>query len=232
MAGETAQTETRPPRQGLPYSSVNHPGAPLKRSFTPLLILVLTGFLAPRASAQFGVAAGLNFESISDIDTESFTGNFDTASGYHVGIFLDMGAGPIALRLGAFYRELGDFDVAVEAVRETINISAIDFPVDLRFNILPTPVVTPYITAGPVFSLPRSDDQNFNASLNALAVAGNVGFGLELRVGGMTLFPEFRYSIGVSSFVKDQFSLGGKIFVAEQNDQRSNTAMLRLGIGF
>ncbi len=195
-------------------------------------MLLMVGLSVRGASAQFGVAAGLNFDSISDIETRDLSGTFGSSSGYHIGFFIDMGAGPIAIRIGAFYRDLGEFDVSVVSVREGISLSSIDFPVDLRFNVLPTPLVTPYIIAGPVFSLPQANDANFDASLKGLVVAGNIGFGVELKVGGMTLFPEFRYAIGVSSLVKDQFTVGGQIFVADQNDQRANTAMLRLGIGF
>ncbi|NNE69236.1 MAG: hypothetical protein HKN29_02605, partial [Rhodothermales bacterium] len=90
----------------------------------------------------------------------------------------------------------------------------------------------PYLTAGPVFSIPRSSDEEYDESLEDVTVAGNIGFGLEISAGGLKLLPEFRYVVGVTPFVKNEFTLGGRTFVAEKNDQRSNSAMLRLGILF
>lgn len=189
-------------------------------------------FSVSESKAQLGFAAGLNFESISEINTSGLEGTYESASGYHAGLFVDFGAGPIGLRIGAFYRELGEFDVSLAGLQHTVDVSALDFPVDIRFAILPTPVVRPYLTAGPVFSIPRSNDEEYDESLEDVTVAGNIGFGFEIDAGAIKLLPEFRYIVGVTPFVKNEFTLGGRTFVAEKNDQRSNTAMLRLGILF
>ncbi|MBO6575736.1 MAG: PorT family protein [Rhodothermales bacterium] len=204
----------------------------MRGSIAAIAAATLMILAVPTAQAQLGVAAGLNFESVSDLRSQSLESTYGNATGYHAGVFLDVGAGAVALRLGAFYRELGEFDVTVQNVRSTVDVSALDFPVDLRFQVLPTPVVSPYILGGPVFSIPRSTDEDYDESLESISVSGNVGFGLEVSAGGLTLLPEFRYAIGVSPFIKDQFTVGGRTFVAEKNDQRSNSVMLRLGLKF
>jgi len=70
------------------------------RLFPAVLILVLMVCSAPREShAQLGVAAGLNFDRLSDIDAGSRSATFDNATGYHVGVFYDLGLGPPGVRL-------------------------------------------------------------------------------------------------------------------------------------
>ncbi len=204
----------------------------MTRILSGLLLVALMATAPDQARAQLGFAAGLNYESVSDINTSGLQGTYDSAAGYHVGLFLDFGAGPVGLRLGAFYRDLGEFEVSLAGLKSTVDVTSLDFPIDLRFAVIPTPMVRPYLMAGPVFSIPRSDDEAYDESLEDVSVAGNIGIGLEISVGGMTLLPEFRYTVGVTPFVKDRFTLGGRTFVAEKNDQRSNTAMLRVGIRF
>jgi Outer membrane protein beta-barrel domain len=198
-----------------------------------LLLLATASLLGTQnARAQLGVAAGLNFESISDLERSGLTAAYESATGYHVGVFFDFGTGPLALRLGAFYRDLGEFEISVGSLTDVVDVSALDFPIDLRFAILPTPVIKPYLLGGPVFSMPRSSDDAYDASLETVSVAGNVGFGVEVSAGGMTLLPEIRYTIGLTPFVKDDFSVGGTQFFTERNDQRSNAVMLRVGLKF
>jgi hypothetical protein len=199
---------------------------------TRLLLLAAALLFCSPAQGQIGFAAGLNFTSVSDLDGSSVQNTYDNASGYHIGVFFDLGAGPAALRIGAFYRELGSFDVSYGALRQTVDVTALDFPVDLRINVLATPVISPYVLAGPVFTVPRSSDESSNNSLEDFAVSGNVGFGIQFKAGGLKLLPEFRYVVGVTSIVKDGFTLAGQNIGAEAKDQRSNSAMLRLGIAF
>lgn len=197
-----------------------------------LLLLAAVLLAVPAARAQIGFAAGLNFTSVSDIKGNNVKGTYDNASGYHLGVFLDLGSGPVAFRIGAFYRELGEFDVSYGAFRQTVDVTALDFPIDVRFSVLPTPVISPYVLAGPVLSIPRSDDEGYNDSLEDFTMAGNVGFGVQIKAGGVTLLPEFRYAIGVTRFVKDEFTIAGQTFVAQESEARSNSAMLRVGIVF
>lgn len=196
-----------------------------------LLIVVLAISLFPnRAHAQLGVAAGLNFENMSDI-SGSRDATFDNASGYHFGVFFDTDSSPIALRLGAYYRDMGDVVIDLGEFGQSLDLSLLDVAVDVRFAVLPLPLVKAFVSAGPVVSFPNSENAEYQEALQSAHVSGNVGAGVAISLGGLTLTPELRYSIGVSRFMKDEFSIRGVQF--DSNDvQRNNSVMLRLGVIF
>lgn len=196
-----------------------------------LSALVLALFLVVPAQAQLGVAAGLNFESMDDIETGSTRATFDNATGYHVGIFYDLGLGPAGLRLGLFYRDIGEVDVAFSGIQDTFSATMIDIPIDFRFNLTATPVIRPYVMAGPVFSFQSTDNADYEDALKDVSVAGNVGVGLALNLGGIKLSPEFRYAVGISRFMEEDVTIRGVAFTAS-DVQRLNSIMLRVGLTF
>lgn len=202
---------------------------PALRSLLIALALLVAGTAVP-AAAQFGIAAGLNYEQMDDLDVGNLKGTFDAASGYHVGVFYDIGAGPIGLKIGAYYRDLGDVDFSLSGV-EGVNLTMFDFPIDVRLNVLPFPVVSPYLFAGPVISIPRSDDADLDDSLESLFVAGTVGGGLQIGMGAVTLMPEFRYGIAITELTGESFRIAGQQFDASQGT-RGNTIQVRLGLRF
>ena len=186
-------------------------------------------FLIPSgAQAQLGVAAGLNFESMSDI-SGSRSATYENASGYHFGVFFDTDSSPLALRLGAYYRDMGDVELDLGDFGQLFDLSLLDVAVDVRFAVLPLPLVKAFVSAGPVVSFPSSSNDEYKQSLESAAVSGNVGGGLAISLGGLTLTPEIRYSIGVSRFMNDSFSIRGIEFDSD-TVQRNNSVMLRLGI--
>jgi hypothetical protein len=203
------------------------------KHLTTVLLLMLALVLAHPAYAQLGIAAGLNFDSLNDIELSSGEATYDNSSGYHVGVFLDLGAGPLALRPGVFYRDAGQVDVSLSNVVGTIdsfNLTMIEVPVDLRLR-LPAPVIKPYVTAGPVFTFPSSDDEGYDENLETFNVAANIGGGLEVNALGIRLLPEVRYVVGVTRFLKEEFQVGNFQFMAEDT-QRLSSVMLRLGVMF
>jgi len=185
-------------------------------------------FMPQRADAQLGVAAGLNFESLTDI-SGSRSATYDNASGYHFGVFFDTDSSPLALRLGAYYRDMGEVELDLGEFGQAFDLSLLDVALDVRFAVLPLPLVKAFVSAGPVVSFPSSSNDEYEESLQSTTVSGNVGGGLAISLGGLTLIPELRYSIGVSRFMKDEFSIRGIEFVTD-DVQRSNSVMLRLGI--
>jgi len=185
-------------------------------------------FMPQRADAQLGVAAGLNFESLTDI-SGSRSATYDNASGYHFGVFFDTDSSPLALRLGAYYRDMGEVELDLGEFGQAFDLSLLDVALDVRFAVLPLPLVKAFVSAGPVVSFPSSSNDEYKESLQSTTVSGNVGGGLAISLGGLTLIPELRYSIGVSRFMKDEFSIRGIEFVTD-DVQRSNSVMLRLGI--
>lgn len=198
-------------------------------AFLSLLALLLAHAVSPQtASAQLGVAVGGNFNELSDIDSATF----DNATGFHVGVFYDLGVGPVALRPGLFYMDAGDFDANGDGLSQSFDLQFIEVPIDVRFNVLTAPIVRPYVLAGPVLRFAQTSDDRFKDSLKEISYAANVGFGIEIGppVGGFTLYPEIRYAFGVSSITNDNEFLGAS-FTADE-DQQFNAFMLRLGVSF
>ncbi|MFW5955146.1 MAG: outer membrane beta-barrel protein [Rhodothermales bacterium] len=196
----------------------------------PLLLILVLG-LPKTASGQFGIAAGLNFDNMSDISAER-EATFDNATGFHVGIFYDLPLGAVALRPGLIYTNVGDIDVeSTESAVRSLDLSLIEVPVDLRLRMM-MPFIKPYGMAGPVLRFASSSDDAFEESLNNFSIAANIGLGLEIGAPGaqIRLFPEIRYAFGISSLTEDVSFLGQEFDV--DDDVRLNTFMLRLGVAF
>jgi hypothetical protein len=188
--------------------------------------------MVPAARAQLGVAAGLNFDRLGDISTQSGATNFDNATGYHFGVFFDLGALPIAVRPGVFIRKAGDVDWNVTGVVESFDLTLIEVPIDVRIPLLQAPLLKPYILGGPVVSFPRSNRDEIQDSFEDFLLSGSIGVGVEVKVPaiGLRLYPEVRYAFGVSRFMKDSFTIGGVNFDAEDSS-RLSVVMVRLGVG-
>jgi hypothetical protein len=194
--------------------------------------LLVIGLSNRPAEAQVGLAAGLNFDSFSDIDAGSGRATFDNASGYHVGLFFDLAAGPVALRPGLFYRNVRDVTFSVSEIERTFDLSLIEVPVDVRVRMAAIPLIRPYALAGPVFSFASSTDPDYDEILKNLLVSANIGLGVEISVPatGIRLFPEVRYAFGISRLTREEeFNVGG-VTIRPEEGQSLNTLMLRLGI--
>lgn len=174
-----------------------------------LLVALLAVFTALPAQAQLGIAGGLNFESSDDISTGSANANFENSTGYHIGIVYDLGAGPVSIRPGVFYRKVGTYDFGnVTGGSGSVDISTIEVPVDVRLNLLVTPIIKPYALAGPMISFPRESFNGFNPDddegfTSDATLSANVGAGVELSLPAVPfkLQPELRYEFGISSYV-------------------------------
>jgi hypothetical protein len=201
-----------------------------------LLAAGVAAFGAQPAAAQIGVAVGANFDRIGDIEGDT-DATIENATGFHVGVFYDFALGPVGIRPGLFYMDIGEFQVEGQRQvpsdfqREDFDFNLFQVPIDLRLR-MSTPVVTPYVSAGPVLNFVNTDDDELKESLNEFSVAGNVGVGLELGFPGMPVrfYPEFRYGFGVSRIV-DDFEFLGAEFRAQEGENLS-TFMLRLGVSF
>ncbi|PEN14377.1 hypothetical protein CRI94_04910 [Longibacter salinarum] len=187
--------------------------AMLKRFATSALalaIIVLVG--ASPAHAQLGIAGGLNFESSDDISTSSADANFENSTGYHIGVVYDAGFGPVNIRPGFFYRKVGTYEFGNTTgggAAGTIDISTFEVPVDVRLNLLVTPVITPYVLAGPMLTIPRSNvdgfgnGDDFDDFTEDMSLSANVGAGVQLNLPAVPfkLQPELRYEFGISEYV-------------------------------
>lgn len=214
----------------------------LRRLAVLCAVLAVTTAAVPAAHAQFGIAAGLNFDDFSDIDMDR-EATLDNATGYHVGLFFDLAAGPVALRPGIFYRtvegvqftfgdgEFTEVPTLPDLLREEFDLNLIEVPIDLRLRLAALPLVAPYLTAGPVLTFASSDNEAIDERLEDLSVSADVGIGIELGLLGLRAYPEIRYSFGVTRFM-EEIEFGDTTVRASSDEQRLNSVMLRLGIAF
>lgn len=201
---------------------------------TLLAVLVAFGTAVP-AQAQLGVSAGLNFDSVGDIQTNtSENATLDNATGYHVGAVYDIGLGPINVRPGVFYRKLGqtyEFPGSVLDDGTSADVAAWEVPVDVRVTLFPTPLVSPYILGGPKASFLRSDLNELDDKLEEVSYSFVIGLGANISLGPLfTLQPEFRYDFGATNYIDESFEIGGTKFT--QEDPTLSAFALRLNLIF
>lgn len=195
-----------------------------------LFAVVLMGAASSPAQAQLGVAAGLDFDSVSDIETTTNTSEnatLDNATGYHLGVVYDLGLGPVNLRPGLFYRKVGSY----EFPDSRSDVTAWEVPVDIRLTILPFPIVKGYVLGGPKAVFPRADGA-LDEELEDVSYTFNVGAGAAISVPGvgLTFQPELRYEFGATEYVSDSFTIGGTTF--EPSDRKFSAVALRLNVIF
>ena len=195
-----------------------------------LLVVLLLGFTGfQRVHAQgLGVTAGLNFNSLSDIEAADREATFDNATGWHVGVWFDLPLGLLAVRPGIRYMDAGDFAAESDLGLPfpDLDVSMVEIPIDLRFRFGP-PMLTPYVLAGPVLRFPSGDEDE---RLESFSYAANIGVGIEVNLVGIRLLPELKYTFGISRFTSEEFEIGGTRFQVDEEGQL-NTIMLSLGVG-
>ena len=188
----------------------------------PAFLLVGGLAAAPAAHAQFGIAAGVNFDRLSDAQQAGQDMSFDDAQGYHVGVFYDLSIGPVGLRPGVFYTDVGKLQDTNST--DEIDLSLIEVPVDVRLR-LPLIVASPYVSAGPVlrFSKPNDDGE---LSAKDFTLAGAAAVGADFNLALIKPFIEARYQFGLSGIADE---IGG---VATTNGAELSSVMVRAGIKF
>lgn len=181
---------------------------------------------APAAHAQFGIAAGANFDQLSDVDTGSREATFKNATGYHVGLFVDLPLGPVALRPGVFYTDVSEFEVEDGAGNfDRVSLDLIEVPIDVRFRI-PAPVIKPYVSAGPVFRFAQNQDEDGEFEPEDFTIAAAAGAGVELSALGFRPFAEARYQFGLQDLTKEVAGF------STASGGRVNSFMIRVGLTF
>lgn len=208
------------------------------RTYVPRLFaacaLVLALAAAP-AQAQLGVAAGLNFESTDDIQASgSQEAAFDNSTGYHIGLVYDLGVGPLSVRPGVLYRRVGDIEFPSGTADAVLSrsLSTIEVPVDVRLTVLPLPVVSPYLMAGPMVSFPLGEDELGDLTED-VSLSANIGAGATISVPGLplSLQPELRYEFGLTSYIGEDAQVGDVSFDV-QNEPKLSAFSVRLNVLF
>lgn len=179
------------------------------------------------AQAQLGIGAGLNFSDFEDIDSSSGSATLDASTGYHFGLFVNLGSGALSLRPGVYYHRLGTYDFPSG---DELDLAAIEVPVDVRLTLMPEGPVRPFVLAGPVLTFPRSGD--FDAAVEDMSLSADIGAGLELRMASISLMPELRYSMGVTNYFSDQFEVGSVTVTPTDGERRIGKLMIRLNVMF
>ncbi|MEX0748188.1 MAG: outer membrane beta-barrel protein [Rhodothermales bacterium] len=204
---------------------------------TILIATTLLIFAVPRTghSQGLGVSVGANFNDLSDINAGNREETFENASGWHVHLWLDLPLGPVALRPGIRYMDLGNLfeDSSIEdrfsAFDPDQAVALLEIPIDVRIR-LGLPLISPYVLAGPVLRFPTETGEENQFQLKSFSVAAGVGVGVEIGLVGFRLYPELKYTFGITRFTEEEFRIGGVTFEAD-DDQRLNAIMLSLGVG-
>ncbi len=184
---------------------------------------------AAPGEAQLGIGAGLNFNDLDDVDTSSGSATFDESTGYHFGLFFNMGSDQVSLRPGIFYHQMGTYDFPDG---EELDLSAIEVPIDLLLNFAPGSPVSIYLLGGPVVTFPSAGEGDFAEAFQDISLSADIGAGLAfgLPSGGLTLMPELRYSTGITDYWSDDFSVGA--VTVSPTARRMSKWMIRLSVMF
>lgn len=191
-----------------------------------LLAVFLVGLAAPAAHAQLipsldiGVAGGANFASLGDAGTA----DLDNSTGYHVGVFADIGALFFSARTGLYYLRAGSIPNAGEN-GEDGTVSFITIPVDFQLQT-PTPIVKGYALVGPEFRFPLNGLDTFDQE--SVNYALNVGVGVKgsVPVVGYGGFVELRYARDLTGIRDTDTGTG-----SADDTYKVHLFMIRAGVG-
>lgn len=90
-----------------------------------IFLLLAVGAFSPRiAQGQLGVTTGLNFEQTEDIRMAAEGANkeaaLNNATGYHVGVLLQLGSGAWSFRPAVIFRQVGTYQFS--ELRENFDV--------------------------------------------------------------------------------------------------------------
>lgn len=151
----------------------------MKRITVLFLVLTLAAFSA-RAQAGFGVKAGLNFNSMSDIDIRNMNASVKGKTGFHVGVLynwrLPLG---FALQPELLYSQKSN-TVTYENLKYDSKIGYLQLPVNVQWGVdlvlfRPFLQVSPYIG----YAISKISDID-NSDLNRFQYGIGLGAGLEI----------------------------------------------------
>ena len=201
-----------------------------------LLFLILSFGPSRTASsqAQFGIVGGANFAALSDIQANNQAISFDNATAFHAGIFVDLQLGPLNLRPAAYYLNAGAlFEGSSVFQNDNFDLAYVTVPVDVIINFGVGPI-QPYLFVGPELRIftPSDIPAEIEDGIQDFVFNGTAGLGLKFQAPGLgvTLYPQLRYSFGISSYTNSSYQFEG--VSVEANDANVRMWLLSLGIGF
>ncbi len=203
-------------------------GARVTRAVLPGLLAALS--LPQPAHAQIGIVGGYNRDLLRGLEANEGFSFTDEATGFHLGIFLNVRAGPFGLRPAIIYHRISKLEFAAGERRTEFDLEIVEVPLDVRLR-LAIPVVRPYLLAGPVFMFPSSPRRGVGDALETAPTRLDVGFGLEWTLG-LRLWPEVRYGFGLTDFLDPNAIPVGDTTFSGTGTPKLDSFMLRLGVSF
>ena len=195
-------------------------------------------FVSSVNAQNFGVSAGANFQRLSDITLKSATkevkAKFESQTGWHVGVWVELPLGPGALRAGGRYMAAGQLFDGIRddsnSIEDNFDVSLVELYMLLRLGI-PSQVVSPYVFAGPVYRIPAKTDKVISSEVKALSsFAIEIGGGLKIDLGAISLYPEIAYTFGLTRFIENEL-VRQAITYQIGDPQKLNMVMIRLSVG-
>nr|BCX00734.1 MAG: hypothetical protein KatS3mg041_0780 [Bacteroidota bacterium] len=187
-------------------------------------------FMATATRAQdisVGLIGGLTYTSPQALQNGSAREIYERRSGYHFGLFVDLGLSERThLRPAAIWsvKEIGvQPGGGGLSLGSDFQLNHVDVPLDLRLE-LAIPFIAPYVLLGPQAAIRidarDEDDRSLKDRFRLLSWSANVGLGLRMHVLGLVLYPELRYNFGL-----DKLNERGP-----WEDLKLNMVQLRLGL--
>ena len=212
---------------------------PMPRRLQVLLLSTLlyaTLCLSPSAGQHFGITTGMTFDRLSSITLDNVTTRFDSKVGWVIGVWMEAPFGPFGVQIGVRYLDTGRLfeglveDQPLEDTHDHFDFSFVEVPLLIRYS-LGTPVLSPYAFAGPLMRFPTALDAEIAEDVKTLSLAIELGAGIKLKLGKLSLLPEIAYAYGITNFIGDSIH-AGPITLDTTDKQSLNSAMLRLSLGF
>jgi hypothetical protein len=162
-----------------------------------LLACTLSTTFAAEHILSFGIKGGVPLtdafsdHTITGVDT--ITRTFSDSRNYVIGPMVELNLPfGFSVEADALYRPLNlatDVTVVPQPVRRSVaNINSWEFPILGKYHFLHTPIVKPYVEAGPIFRHAGSEGSYLSSSGFAL------GGGIDVKVLLVKITPEIRFS--------------------------------------
>jgi len=207
----------------------------MKRLATALVIALAAGLLAlpqpARAGVQFGLKAGGNMARPTGIDAQDPMATLKNKVGFTGGLFLAIDFGKVvSIQWEALYTMKGATYVALDdSYTDKLYADYIEVPLLLKLR-LPTPVVQPFVFAGPTvgFKLKEKLQSNGEDIPLGQALLKNNDYGVLFGAGlnlGRNFMVDVRYSLGMQKVIA---TVQGEV----QPDYRNGVWSATLGIAF
>ena len=138
----------------------------MKKTFIPILLILLSGVLFAQPKFDLGLKAGINNSKISfDIDDY----NSESITKAHFGAFGRVGWGKFFVQPEVYFSSKGsNFDInsGVLNTVKSIDYSSVDVPVLLGFDLFKLSVVDIHIIGGPLFSFLTKSSVNGSSEIS------------------------------------------------------------------